>query len=104
MLFVDARKAHLNPKCEDDVYIELPEECGAGPGICGKLNFWLYGFRKAASAWEALYASYFEEVVLSVENLVGWSSIILDGVFRWRFMGMILRFVVWKRTFSGYVI
>ena len=62
MMFIDARKAHLNPKCEEDVYIELPEECGAGPGVCGKLNFWLYGFRKAASAWEALYASYFEEV------------------------------------------
>ena len=26
LLFVDARKAHLNPKCEDDVYIMLPEE------------------------------------------------------------------------------
>ena len=54
MLFVDARKAHLNPKCEDDVYIELPEQCGAGPGICGKLNYWLYGFMKAAAAWEEM--------------------------------------------------
>ena len=61
-MFIDARKAHLNPKCEEDVYIELPEECGAAPGVCGKLNYWLYGFRKAAAAWEALYASYFEEV------------------------------------------
>ena len=35
----------------------------AGPGMCGKLNFWLYGFKKAAAAaWEALYASYFEDV------------------------------------------
>ena len=40
----------------------LPEECGAGPGICGKLNYWLYGFRKAAAAWEALYSKYFEDV------------------------------------------
>ena len=24
MLFIDARKAHLNPKCEADVYIQLP--------------------------------------------------------------------------------
>ena len=61
-MFVDAKKAHLNPKCEEPVYIELPEECGAAPGICGKLNYWLYGFRKAASAWEALYSAYFEEV------------------------------------------
>ena len=28
MLFIDARKAHLNPKCDDDVHIEIPEECG----------------------------------------------------------------------------
>ena len=55
MMFIDARKAHLNPTCEEDVYFELPEECGAGPEICGKLNFWLNGFRKAAAAWEALY-------------------------------------------------
>ena len=34
MLFVDARKAHLNPKCEEEVYIELPSECGVGPGVC----------------------------------------------------------------------
>ena len=26
------------------------------------MNYWLYGFRKAAAAWEALYASYFESV------------------------------------------
>ena len=62
MMFVDAKKAHLNPKCEEPVYIELPEECGAGPGVCGKFNFWLYGFRTAASAWEALYSAYFEGV------------------------------------------
>jgi hypothetical protein len=64
MLFVDAKKAHLNPKCEEAVYIELPSECGAGPGICGQLNYWLYGFRKAASAWEALYSACFQDVGL----------------------------------------
>ena len=62
LLFIDARKAHLNPKCEEDVFIELPEECGAGPGVCGKLKYWLYGFMKAASAWEALYSSLLEGV------------------------------------------
>ena len=56
-MFIDARKAHLNPRCEEDVYIELPEECGAAPGMCGKLNFWLYGFRPAAAAWEKLYSN-----------------------------------------------
>jgi hypothetical protein len=57
LLFVDARKAHLNPKCDGDVYIRLPEEAGAEPGNCGKLNFWLYGCRPAASAWENHYSS-----------------------------------------------
>ena len=28
--------------------------------MCGKLNFWLYGFRRAASAWEDFYAEKFE--------------------------------------------
>ena len=30
--------------------------------MCGKLNFWLYGFRPAAAEWEQLYASKLEEV------------------------------------------
>ena len=61
-MFIDARKAHLNPKCEEDVYIQLPEECGCPEGMCGKLNFWLYGFRKAASAWEGYDVSLLENV------------------------------------------
>ena len=56
LMFIDVRKAHLNPECDQDVYIELPEECNAGSGSCGKLNYWLYGFRPAAAAWEKLYA------------------------------------------------
>ena len=40
----------------EDVFIELPEERGAGQGVCGNLDFWLYGFRKAAAAWEDLYS------------------------------------------------
>ena len=30
LMFVDARKAHLNPECLEDVCIELPEEAGGG--------------------------------------------------------------------------
>ena len=52
----------MNPKCEGDVYIELPEECGVGKDMCGKLNNWLYGFRPAAVAWEKHYAELFESV------------------------------------------
>ena len=43
LLLIDAKKAHLNPCCRDDIFIGLPEECGAGPGVCGKLDFWLMG-------------------------------------------------------------
>ena len=60
MMFIDAGKAHLNPRCEQDVYVELPEEAGAGPGMCGKLVFWLYGFRPAAAAWEKFYSEELE--------------------------------------------
>jgi hypothetical protein len=59
--FIDVKKAHLNPKCHEDVYIELPDESGKPKDVCGKLRFWLYGFRKAASAWEDLYAEKFRE-------------------------------------------
>ena len=62
LMFIDAKKAHLNPRCEDDVFIELPEEAGAGDGVCGKLEFWLYGFRPAAQAWENHYAEKLEGV------------------------------------------
>ena len=35
LLFIDAKKAHLNPRCEQDVFMVLPEEAGCGPGVCG---------------------------------------------------------------------
>ncbi len=34
LMFIDAKKAHLNPKCKEVVYIELPEEAGEGKGKC----------------------------------------------------------------------
>ena len=60
LMFIDAKKAHINPKCEEDVYIELPTEAKRGVNQCGKLNFWLYGFRPAAQAWEKFYAEKLE--------------------------------------------
>ena len=71
VMFVDARKAHLNPKCEDDVYIELPEECGLGKEWCGKLNYWLYGFRPAAAAWEKHYSGLLEGIGFERGNACG---------------------------------
>ena len=54
--FIDAKEAHSNPRCKVDVYIELLEEAGGKPGECGKLEFWLYGFRSTAQAWGEHYA------------------------------------------------
>ena len=56
ILLIDVKKAHLNPECKDEVYVELPEEVGAKPDQIGKLDYWLYGFRPAAAAWENHYA------------------------------------------------
>ena len=39
MLFIDAKKAHLNPRCDKEVYVELAAEAGAKAGRCGKLVF-----------------------------------------------------------------
>ena len=61
-MFIDAKKAHLKPRCGEDIFIELPEECGVAPGVCGKLNLWIYGFGKAAVAWEELYSEKLVEI------------------------------------------
>ena len=61
-MIIDARKAHLKSKCEKFVYVKLPEECGCPEGMCAKLNYLLYGFRKAATAWEDHYSKLFESV------------------------------------------
>jgi len=39
LLVIDARRARLNSKCEEDVYVELPMECGCPGGMCAKLNY-----------------------------------------------------------------
>ena len=52
LLFIGAKKAHLKPKCQADVHIELPEEAGGKPGECGKFDYWPCGLRPAAQAWE----------------------------------------------------
>ena len=62
VVFIDAKKAHLNPRCREEVFIQLPDECQAPTGTCGRLNYWLYGFRRAATEWEQHYASLLETV------------------------------------------
>jgi hypothetical protein len=54
--FIDIKKAHLYAKATRDVYIELPPgDCTEG--MCGKLNYSLYGTRDAAHNWEKEYTN-----------------------------------------------
>jgi hypothetical protein len=62
VLVIDVKKAHLYPRCEAEVFIELPSEAGAKPGMCGQLVHWLYGFRPAAQAWESHYSKNLESI------------------------------------------
>jgi hypothetical protein len=55
-MYLDVKKAHLIPKCNQDVYVELPAEAEVQADECGKLDFWLYGCRPAAQAWEEHYS------------------------------------------------
>jgi hypothetical protein len=54
---LDVKKAHLEPLCEQDVYVELPAEAEVASDECGKLVHWLYGCRPAAQAWEEHYSA-----------------------------------------------
>ena len=46
------KKAHLVPKCTQDVYAELLVEAEGEEDECGKLIYWLHGCRPPAQAWE----------------------------------------------------
>ena len=50
LMFIDVRKAHLNARCEEEEWVELPEEFWEY-GKYARLRRWLYGVRKAAAGW-----------------------------------------------------
>ena len=56
-MYLDMKKAHVIPLCEQDVYVELPGEAEVEDDECGKLIHWLYGCRPAAQAWEEHYSA-----------------------------------------------
>ena len=56
-MYLDIKKAHVIPLCEQDVYVELPGEAEVEDDECGKLIHWLYGCRPAAQAWEEHYSA-----------------------------------------------
>ena len=36
-MYLDIKKAHLTPLCNQDVYVSLPGEAGVGKDQCGEL-------------------------------------------------------------------
>ena len=55
LMFIDVRKAHLNAVCEEEEWVELPEDFWEY-GVHARLRRWLYGMRKEAAGWEEDYA------------------------------------------------
>ena len=56
IIFLDVSKAHLYALIDEDVnaFVDLPAECSK-QGMCGRLNYWLYGMRPASKGWEMEY-------------------------------------------------
>ena len=56
VLFIDVSKAHVYAPAGEGIknYVELPPECEK-PGVCGLLNFWLYGMRPASHGLQEEY-------------------------------------------------
>ena len=50
LLIIDISKAYFNAKTdeEDPTHVELPNEMGADPGMCGLPRRHMYGTRRAA--------------------------------------------------------
>jgi len=63
--FVDIKKAHLYAKATRDVYIEL-RPGDEQEGMCGKLNYTLYGTRDAAHNWEREYTNTLVDISFQV--------------------------------------
>ena len=51
---VDISRAYFNAKTgeDDPIYVQLPPEVGAPPGMCGLLRRHMYGTRRAAEGWQ----------------------------------------------------
>ena len=59
ILLVDILRAYFNAKTSEDdpVYVELPPDLNAPPGMCGLLRRHMYGTRRAAEGWQDEYSS-----------------------------------------------
>ena len=55
LMINDVSRAFFHAKATRDVYVQLPDEdtVAGEEGMCGKLNFSMYGTRDAAQNWQA---------------------------------------------------
>ena len=51
LMLIDVKKPHLNAKCKEEKWVELPDE-SKNFGRYAKLVKWLHGVRMAASGWK----------------------------------------------------
>ena len=58
VLLIDISRAYFNAKTDDKdpIYVELPPEANAPPGMCGLLRRHMYGTRRAAEGWQDEYS------------------------------------------------
>ena len=56
IIVIDVSKAHLYAPVDlgDTAYVDMPPECSK-LGVCGKLQYWLYGMRPASHGWQEEY-------------------------------------------------
>ena len=56
LMFIDVSESHLYASVDAgaNAYVDLPPECSK-PGVCGKLQYWLYGMRPASHSWQEEY-------------------------------------------------
>ena len=59
IIAIDISRAYFNAKTDDrePIYVQLPPEVGAPPGMCGLLRRHMYGTRRAAEGWQDEYSS-----------------------------------------------
>ena len=58
LLIIDISRAYFNAKTEESpTYVELPNEMGVDPGMCGLLRRHMYGTRRAAEGWRDEYST-----------------------------------------------
>ena len=59
VLAVDISRAYFNAKTSDDdpIYVEMPAEAEAPPGMCALLRRHMYGTRRAAEGWQDEYST-----------------------------------------------